>query len=146
METILNRSENPPARANHFMPDIITSRLAFCSMFKYSRTAFRLVDDVRIFTEFLYEISKISQKLTNRIKLYFFQKLSSTTICLCTADAVNSPTMFALTIPKLARQNISEIIDHKKNVFPELLTFQHLIFLRNRFFFYFFKVWEIYFL
>ena len=60
-ETILNRSKNPPTWANHFMSDIIAGRLAFCSMFQYSRTAFWLVDDVRIFTKFLYEISKISQ-------------------------------------------------------------------------------------
>ena len=68
METILNRSENPPTRANHFMSDIIASRLAFCSMFQYSRTAFWLIDDVRIFAEFLFEISKISQKRLHRIK------------------------------------------------------------------------------
>ena len=102
-ETILNRSENPPTGANHFMSDIIAGRLAFCSMFQYSRTAFWLVYDVRIFAEFLYEISKISQQRLNWIRLVICWKLSSTTICLCTADAVNSPTMFALTIPKLVR-------------------------------------------
>ena len=105
-ETGLNRTENPPTWTHHFMSDIITSRLAFRSMFQCFRTAFWLVDNIRIFTVFLFEISRIFSLTIFFGKSWFLshsRKLSSTTICLWTAEAVNSPTMFALTIPKLVR-------------------------------------------
>ena len=47
------------------MSNIITSRLTFRSMFQYFRTAFWLVDDIRIFAKFLFEISKFQKKNEN---------------------------------------------------------------------------------
>ena len=77
----------------HFVPCSRTSELHF---------------DWLITSEFLQNFFLRFQNFWSKfrkkpLKFRISRKLSSTTICLWTADAVNSPTMFALTIPKLVR-------------------------------------------